>query len=52
MAPFMILGTKLRRLLHLPGIHIKAIKKGNGVLKERKIEMANEKKIDCVILGC
>lgn len=47
----MILGTKLRRLLHLPGIHIKAIKKGNGVLKERKIEMANEKKIDCVILG-
>jgi len=47
----MILGTKLRRLLHLPGIHIKAIKNGNGVLKERKIEMANEKKIDCVILG-
>ena len=47
----MILGTKLRRLLHLPGIHIKAIKKGNGVLKERKIERANEKKIDCVILG-
>lgn len=23
MAPFMILGTKLRRVLHLPGIHIK-----------------------------
>jgi polyferredoxin len=23
MAPFMILGTKLRRLLHLPGLHIK-----------------------------
>lgn len=24
MAPFMILGTKLRRLLHLPGLHIRA----------------------------
>ena len=22
MAPFMVLGTKLRRLLHLPGLHI------------------------------
>ena len=31
MAPFMILGTKLRRILHLPGIHIKAIKKENCV---------------------
>ena len=27
----MILGTKLRRILHLPGIHIKAVKKGNCV---------------------
>ncbi len=27
MAPFMILGTKLRRLLHLPGFHIRANKK-------------------------
>lgn len=26
MAPFMIVGTKLRRLLHLPGIHIRANK--------------------------
>lgn len=24
MAPFMVLGTKLRRLLHLPGLHIKS----------------------------
>lgn len=31
MAPFMILGTKLRRILHLPGIHIKAVKKENCV---------------------
>lgn len=31
MAPFMILGTKLRRILHLPGIHIKAFKKENCV---------------------
>ena len=27
MAPFMVLGTKLRRLLHLPGIHIKSKEK-------------------------
>lgn len=31
MAPFMILGTKLRRILHLPGIHIKTIRKRNCV---------------------
>ncbi|MDE6566942.1 MAG: 4Fe-4S binding protein [Lachnospiraceae bacterium] len=31
MAPFMILGTKLRRLLHLPGIHIKVNEKGNCI---------------------
>lgn len=31
MAPFMIFGTKFRRILHLPGIHIKAIKKENCV---------------------
>ena len=31
MAPFMILGTKLRRILHLPGIHIRADKKENCV---------------------
>lgn len=27
MAPFMVLGTKLRNFLHLPGIHIKAKEK-------------------------
>lgn len=27
MAPFMVLGTKLRKFLHLPGIHIKANEK-------------------------
>lgn len=27
MAPFMVLGTKLRRILHLPGLHIKAKEK-------------------------
>lgn len=26
MAPFMVLGTKLRRFLHLPGLHIRAVK--------------------------
>ena len=31
MAPFMILGTKLRRLLHLPGIHIKTSKESNCI---------------------
>lgn len=31
MAPFMILGMKLRRILHLPGIHIKADIKGNCI---------------------
>ena len=31
MAPFMILGIKLRRMLHLPGIHIKAGKKSDCV---------------------
>lgn len=31
MAPFMILGIKLRRLLRLPGIHIRASKKDNCV---------------------
>lgn len=31
MAPFMILGTRFRRILHLPGIHIKAVKKGDCV---------------------
>lgn len=27
MTPFMVLGTKLRNFLHLPGIHIKAKEK-------------------------
>jgi len=31
MAPFMILGIKLRRILHLPGIHIKADEKGKCI---------------------
>ena len=31
MAPFMILGMKLRRIIHLPGIHIKVDKKGNCI---------------------
>lgn len=31
MAPFMILGTKLRGILHLPGIHIKTANEGNCV---------------------
>jgi len=31
MAPFMILGTKIRRLLHLPGLHIKSIEKENCI---------------------
>lgn len=31
MAPFMILGIKLRRFLHLPGIHIRAGKRENCV---------------------
>ncbi len=31
MAPFMILGIKLRRILHLPGIHIKTGKKENCI---------------------
>ncbi|MBD5508487.1 MAG: 4Fe-4S binding protein [Lachnospiraceae bacterium] len=31
MAPFMILGIKLRRLLHLPGIHIRTNQKDNCV---------------------
>ena len=31
MSPFMILGTNLRRILRLPGIHIKTVKKGNCV---------------------
>lgn len=31
MAPFMIFGIKLRRILHLPGIHMKATKKGNCI---------------------
>lgn len=31
MAPFMVLGTKLRRFLHLPGVHIRASEK-NGCI--------------------
>jgi len=31
MAPFMVLGTKFRKLLHLPGIHIKASQKSSCV---------------------
>lgn len=31
MAPFMVLGTKLRKFLHLPGIHIKASKIDNCI---------------------
>ena len=31
MAPFMVLGTKIRRLLHLPGLHIKAADKNSCV---------------------
>lgn len=30
-APFMVLGTKLRKLLHLPGIHIRTSKKDNCI---------------------
>ena len=26
MAPFMVFGTKIRKVLHLPGVHIKAEK--------------------------
>ena len=35
MAPFMILGMKLRSILHLPGIHIKAGKKGSCISCEK-----------------
>lgn len=31
MAPFMVLGTKIRRILHLPGLHIKAEHENNCV---------------------
>lgn len=31
MAPFMVLGTKLRKLLHLPGVHIKTIEKNKCI---------------------
>ena len=31
MAPFMVLGTKLRKLLHLPGVHIKAKEKNKCI---------------------
>lgn len=31
MAPFMILGTKIRRTLHLPGIHIKMKEEGSCI---------------------
>ena len=31
MAPFMVLGTKLRRLLHLPGLHVKVKAKQNCI---------------------
>lgn len=31
MAPFMVLGTKIRRILHLPGLHIKAESENNCV---------------------
>lgn len=31
MAPFMVLGTKLRKFLHLPGVHIKAKQKNKCI---------------------
>ena len=31
MAPFMVLGTKIRRFLHLPGVHIKASEKNKCI---------------------
>ena len=31
MAPFMVLGTKLRRILHLPGLHIKVREKNDCI---------------------
>lgn len=64
MAPFMVLGTKLRRLLHLPGLHIKVQKREQCIScgKCRKacpmsIDVVNEiengqiKNAECIACG-
>ncbi len=55
MAPFMILGIKLRRILHLPGIHIKTGKKENCIscgkcnkICPMGIDVMSETKHECI----
>ncbi len=64
MAPFMVLGTKLRRLLHLPGLHIKVKESVNciscgkcnkacpmGVNIVNAIKDGNIKDLECIQCG-
>lgn len=64
MAPFMVLGTKLRRSLHLPGVHIKAKAKEDciscgkcnkvcpmGIDVARQIEKGQIKDQECIQCG-
>lgn len=47
MAPFMVLGTKVRRLLHLPGLHI-TVKDRAGCISCEKCSKACPMEIDIV----
>ena len=64
MAPFMVLGTKLRRLLHLPGLHVKVKAKQNciscgkcskscpmGIDVVREMEERQVKSRECIQCG-
>lgn len=64
MAPFMVLGTKLRRLLHLPGLHVKVKAKPNciscgkcskscpmGIDVVREMEEGQVKSRECIQCG-
>ena len=64
MAPFMVLGTKVRRILHLPGLHIKVkdreacISCGKcnkecpmGIKVSEKMEEGQIKSMECILCG-
>lgn len=64
MAPFMVLGTKVRRILHLPGLHIKVkdreacISCGKcnkecpmGIEVSEKMEEGQIKSMECILCG-
>lgn len=64
MAPFMVAGTKLRRFLHLPGLHVKAKRKQAciscgrcsrscpmGIDVAKEVEKGQVENMECILCG-